>query len=230
MHHLNENEVWEVSEWKGMATGYCTFLEDTDLPFNFRHVLVCSCKLCMYAHCGEFMTHGDELSTHQSRGNIEATLGVKVQHRLGGLDKLRELLTWDGFHSDKLDVTADGCIERDAIYKKDVSGEGDVLVRVENGWWNVQIVSDNWLGFGPSSLAFQSCNDGAVDGVGSVHVIRGYRAVKNNVILDKTFKVFVGRKTDLGVQFASSSGIRNLAGRITGFVFVHGLHEGDLLF
>ena len=48
-----------------------------------------------------------------------------------GLDKLRELPTWDGFHSINLDVTADDCIERDAIDKKDVSGVGDALVGVE---------------------------------------------------------------------------------------------------
>ena len=148
---------------------------------------------------------------------------------MGGLDKLRELPNLDDFHSSKLDVTADGCIERDAIDKWDVSGESDVLVGVEDGWWNVHIVSDNWLGFGAISLNCQSYNAGDVDGVGSVHVIDGYRAVKNHVVLDETFKVFVGQKTDLGVQFASSFGIRNLASRIPGFVFVHGLHEGDLI-
>ena len=137
MHHLNEDEAWEVSKWKGTETGSCTFLEDKDFPFSFRHMLLCSCKVRMYAHCGEFTTHGDEFSIHHSGGDLEAMLGVKVQHRLGGLDNLRELPTWDGFHSGKLDVTADGCIERDAIDKKDVSGEGYVLVRVENGWWNV---------------------------------------------------------------------------------------------
>ena len=78
MHHLNEDEVWEVSKWKGMATGYCTFLEDTDLPFNLRHVLVCSCKVGMYAHCNEFTTYGYKLSIHLSGGDLEATLGVKV--------------------------------------------------------------------------------------------------------------------------------------------------------
>ena len=78
MNHLNEDEAWEVSEWKGMATGSCTLLEDTDLPFNFRHVLVCSCRVGMYDHCGEFTTHGYEFSIHQSGGDLEATLGVKV--------------------------------------------------------------------------------------------------------------------------------------------------------
>ena len=126
-------------------------------------------------------------------------------------------------------MTADGCIERDAIEKKDISGEGNVLVGFKDDWWNVHIVSDNWLGFVTGSLAFQSCNVGAVDGVGSVHIIGGYRAVKNHVVLYETFKVFVRRKTDLGVQFASSFGIQNLESRIPGFVFVHGLHEGDLI-
>ena len=83
MHHINEDEAWEVSKWKGMAAGSCMFLEYTELPFNFRHVLVCSCKVGMYAHCGELTTHKDELSFHQSGGDLEATLGVKVQHILG---------------------------------------------------------------------------------------------------------------------------------------------------
>ena len=78
MHHLNEDEAWEVSKWKGTATGLCMFLEDTDVPFNFRHVLVCCCKVRMYAHCGEFTAHGNEFSIHQSGGDLEATLGVKV--------------------------------------------------------------------------------------------------------------------------------------------------------
>ena len=121
-------------------------------------------------------------------------------------------------------MTTDGCIERYSIDKKDVSGQGDVLVGVKDGWWDVHIVSDNWIGFGVSSLAFQSFNDGAVYGVVCVHVIGGYRAVKNHVVLDETFKVFVGQKTDLVVQFASLFGIRNMASRIPGFVFVHGLH------
>ena len=81
-----------------------------------------------------------------------------------------------------------------------------------------------------SSLAFQSCNAGAVDDVGSVRVSGGYRAVNNHIVLDETFKVFVGRKTDLGLPFASSFEIQNLASRIPRFVFVHGLHEGDFLF
>ena len=78
MHHLNEDEAWEVSKRKRMATGSCTFLEEKDLPFNFRHVLVCSCKVGMYAHCGEFSTHGDKFSIHQSGGDLEATLGVNI--------------------------------------------------------------------------------------------------------------------------------------------------------
>ena len=114
-------------------------------------------------------------------------------------------------------------------YKLYIYQSGGDLEGVEDGWWNVHIVSDNWFGFGVSSLDFQSCNAGDVDGVGSVHVISGYREVNNHVFLDETFKVFFGRKTDLGVQFASSFGIRNLASRIPGFVFVHGLHEGYLL-
>ena len=230
MHHLNEDEAWEVSKGKVMATGLCAFLEDTYLPFNFKYVLVFSCIVGMYAHCSEFTTHGDEFSIHHIGGDLEIMLRVKVQHRLGGLDKLRELPTWDGFHSGKLDVTSDGFIERDEIDKKDVSGEGNVLVRVDNSWWDVHIVSDNWLVFGANILAFQSYNAGTVDVLGSVHVIGGYRAVKDHVILHKTFKVFVGLKTDLGVQFVSSFGIQNLAGRIPGFVFVYGFHEGDILF
>ena len=103
-----------------------------------------------------------------------------------GIDKLRELPTWDGFHSGKLDVTTDGCIKRYSIDKKDVSGEGDVLFGVKDGWWDVHIVNDNWIGFGASSLAFQICNDGAVYGVVYVHVIGGYRAVNNHVVLDGT--------------------------------------------
>ena len=78
MHHLNEYEAWEVSKRKVMATGSCTFLEDKDLPFNFRHVLIFSCKVGTNAHCGKFTAHGDEFAIHKSGGDLEATLGVKV--------------------------------------------------------------------------------------------------------------------------------------------------------
>ena len=54
--------------------------------------------------------------------------------------------------------------------------------------------------------------------------------IENHIILDKTFTVFVGRKTDLGVQVAGTLGIQNFSGRIPGLVFVKGLYEGDLLF
>ena len=78
MHHINEDEAWEVSKRKGMATGSCAFLEETDLTFNFRDVLICSCKVGMNAYCSKFTAHGDEFAIHQSGGDLEATLGVKV--------------------------------------------------------------------------------------------------------------------------------------------------------
>ena len=101
-----------------METGLCKFFEDKYLPFNFRHVLVCSCKVGMYANCGEFTAYGDKFSINQSGGDLEATLGVKFYHRLCLFDEMRELPTWDGFQSCKLDVTANDCIERDVIDKK----------------------------------------------------------------------------------------------------------------
>ena len=78
MNHLNEDEAWKISKQKGMATGSCVFLEDTVLPFNFRQVLICSCKVGMNAHYDKFTAHGDEFTIHQSGGDLEVTLGVKV--------------------------------------------------------------------------------------------------------------------------------------------------------